>query len=274
MILSFHPCIRADIQIILGDRLPNKEELRLIRDAKAIILPQGCSEELFYICSGSKACLFPEYGIRFRYPGKVGQIRLFEEFNLPHPCSICWNNLEDLIKNWDSLSHKLPFILKEDKKHEGAGVYIVKDIGDIWRISDRLGSSDPLITQELIECGGNALRVIIMGNKLFSFWKRPSRPRQLITSISTNAMIDYHWMPHLQDRGRKLARQLVLATGINLAAVDMIFQDNSPLLLEINYYFGRRGIGGTERYYQLLYGSIKDWLRSKDINPNSVELIY
>jgi len=136
MIVSFHPCIEADINIILGDRLPNKNEIQFIKKAKAIILPQSCSEELFNICSNSKAYIFPEYKFRFKYPGKIGQIKLFKELHLPHPYTICWNNLEDLKKNFDKLLylHKFPFILKEDIKHEGSGIYVIKNMEELKNI--------------------------------------------------------------------------------------------------------------------------------------------
>ena len=65
-------------------------------------------------------------------------------------------------------------------------------------------------------------------------------------------------------------------TGINLAAVDFIFsfseKDPEPLFLEINYYFGRRGIGGSERYYQLLYEAVRGWLAEAGLDPDAVRL--
>jgi len=275
MILSFHPCIKTDLQIILGDRLPNEREMEFIQDADAIILPQGCKKELYHICSCSEAELFPEYRYRYMYTGKVGQMKLFQGLKLPFPCSICCNDFEDLFQKWDSLSSKTPFLLKEDRKHEGAGVHIIGDLMDVKRLSERSNKSDPLIVQELIECGGNVLRVVVVGKKIFSYWKRSMDPHQFITSISTNAIIDYDWMPHLQDKGTALVRKFISKTGINLAAIDIIFKANDiPLLLEINYYFGRRGIGGTERYYQLLYKAIQEWLKDKGLSSRLVELIY
>ena len=46
----------------------------------------------------------------------------------------------------------------------------------------------------------------------------------------------------------------------------MLFADDdtggAPLFLEINYYFGRRGLGGSERYYALLVSEIIKWIKS------------
>ena len=52
-------------------------------------------------------------------------------------------------------------------------------------------------------------------------------------------------------------------TNINLAGFDAIFSTQNrelPLFLEINYFFGRRGLGGSEKYYQILETEIKQWL--------------
>ena len=56
-------------------------------------------------------------------------------------------------------------------------------------------------------------------------------------------------------------------TGIDLAAFDVIFSrdpavaaPDTPIFLEINYFFGRRGLGGSEGFYRLLAQGLADWL--------------
>lgn len=54
-------------------------------------------------------------------------------------------------------------------------------------------------------------------------------------------------------------------TGINLAGVDLLFPSDrtlDPLFLEINYFFGRRGLGGSDRWYAILNAEIETWLKS------------
>ncbi|MCD4717608.1 MAG: hypothetical protein K8R45_12830 [Desulfobacterales bacterium] len=51
--LSFHPCFDTDVQIILGDRRLDPTNLKLIRNAKAIILPKTCPQEIYNACSAS-----------------------------------------------------------------------------------------------------------------------------------------------------------------------------------------------------------------------------
>jgi len=71
-----------------------------------------------------------------------------------------------------------------------------------------------------------------------------------------------------------LVKQLISKTGLNLAAVDIIFRDNKePLLLEINYYFGRKGLGNSENYYYLLFDAIQKWLKEKGFSAYSIKLV-
>ena len=90
-------------------------------------------------------------------------------------------------------------------------------------------------------------------------------------------MIDHNWRPDLQEKGHASARELAKKIGINLAAIDLVFpiacKDPEPVFLEINYYFGRRGLGGSENYYSLLYEAVQDWLSEIGLDPESVSLI-
>jgi len=271
MIISFHPCITADVHIILGDRLPNQKERTLLSEADAIILPQGCTEELFYTCVKTGVPIFPEYKYRFKYPGKIGQTKLFKELNLPHPCSISVDNLKELLEKKEFFSRKLPFFLKENMKHEGEGVYFIKDLNEIKKIENKV--SDKLLVQEFISCKGNVLRVVIIGDKMISYWTRPLKENQLVTTLSNNARVDHEWSPDLQEKGDALVKELILRTGINLAAVDIVFEEDKPFLLEINYYFGRKGLGGSERYYKLLFSAVKEWTVQKGLSSKSLKLI-
>ncbi|MCP4666156.1 MAG: hypothetical protein GY849_07295 [Deltaproteobacteria bacterium] len=110
-----------------------------------------------------------------------------------------------------------------------------------------------------------------------TYWKRPGKPGQRITTIRRGAVIDHHWRQDLQEKGKAETQALSGQTGINLAAVDFVFplneKDPDPFFLEINYYFGRRGLGGTERYYELLYQALQEWLAEAGFDPKSIQLL-
>ncbi len=178
--------------------------------------------------------------------------------------------------------HNLPFLIKDDKSHEAEGVYFVEDRSSLSEALDYLtlrerSGMPGFVTQEFVPSGGNVLRAVIIGKRVITYWKRPNKPGQVITTISRDAIIDSEWKPDLQEKGKEQAHVLTEKTGINLAAVDFVFplslKRPAPSFLEINYYFGRRGLGGTENYYRLLYQAVQDWLLEIGLDPKSVRLV-
>ena len=253
----------------------------MIRSAQAVILPQGRVGRIFHECLKADVAMFPDYRSRHDYPGKVGQSLLFETFQLPHPRTFRWSGLDQL-KKTARRSHEFPFVVKDDFSHEAEGVFVItgpesfKAVVDLLALKKK-GKKVGFVSQDFVPTGGNVLRSVIMGERVGSYWKRPSKPGQVITTISKGAHIDHDWKPDLQEKGRKMARILVARTGINLAAVDFVFPllkaDPEPLFLEINYFFGRRGLGGMDAYYRLLFEAIQDWLRGMGLNPETVALV-
>jgi len=279
MILSFHPCFAADAQIIPGDRELGPKDFTLILKAEAILLPQTCSASLYRACKRSAAALFPNYEWRFRYPGKTGQSRLFERMEWPHPATKRWRSTEALKKAREQWSRRIPFFVKADKAHEGDGVWLVGEIDELDEVLDllRKWGNSAFVTQEMIPCEGNVLRVVVLGNSVSCYWKRPPRPGPAITTVSRGSRIDKRWRSDLRRRGMKQARRLCERSGINLAAMDFVFPmkdtDPQPLILEINYYFGRRGLGGSLRYYRSLHRAIRNWLEERGLDPKRVKLV-
>ena len=120
------------------------------------------------------------------------------------------------------------------------------------------------------------LRAVIIGKRVTTYWKRPGKPGQAITTISRGALIEHHWRPDLQAKGEAQALAFSRSAGLNLAAIDFVFplsqEDPEPMFLEVNYYFARRGLGGTRNYYRLLHQALQDWLAEAGLDPNSVKL--
>lgn len=282
MILSFHPCITGDVQIILGDKKLDREDLDLINNAEAIILPQGCSSNLFSACRDSNALLFPNYELRFSYEGKAKQVSLFKRFSIPHPRTEVWNSVYEFrcaLLNY-GLVHEFPFFIKRNLSHEGEGVFYIIDLrilSDVLDYMEAFGNGEEglFISQDAVDCGGNVLRAVIIGSRIFTYWKRPIRKENPITTLSKGARVDKDWMPELQRKARDMVRQFQALTSINLAAVDMVFskQEETPLFLEINYYFGRRGLAGSARFYELLFEAVVEWLNTNGIDPAPVKLV-
>lgn len=282
MILSFHPCFDADEQILLGDRFPGPLHLERIKEAQAIILPQGVREEVYALCVQNCPRVFPDYKARFQYPGKIGQCRLFEALGINQPRTHPWAHIAAFQESSAQRSeHGFPFLIKCDRRHEGDGVYWVPDQDDLERALEKLAIMESsgeygFVTQEYVPCGGNVLRAVILDKKIITYWKRPHAPGQVVTTLSRGASIDFNWRPDLQDKGKAQVRNISRKAGINLGAIDFVFPmagDPAPLTLEINYFFGRRGLGGTETYYGMLLEAVVDWLTRQGLDAQSVRLV-
>jgi ribosomal protein S6--L-glutamate ligase len=283
-ILSFHPCFAAKDQIILGSRKLTPRDHHLIKKAEAIILPQSCSQDLYLACKASSAELFPNYDIRFKYQGKMGQNSLFKELQLPHPNTIPWTSVDQFRRavHQDGLSHHFPFLLKGNESHEGEGVFLINDPDAlesalrVLREWEKTGQSG-FVSQTLIASGGNVLRAILLENKIITYWKRPLLQGSLVTTISRNAFVDKDWKKDLQEKGRVQSKIFGQRTGVNVAAIDYVFPikdpEPQPLILEVNYYFGRHGLGGSLNYYRLLFEALQEWLRKKGFDPTLVRLL-
>ncbi len=284
MILSFHPCITADRQVILGSRAPDRRDAELAARAEAVVLPQTCPESLFRLCREGGAPCFPFYDLRFAYPGKVGQARLFREQGLPHPETCVWSTMAELLQALQGsgfLPHRPPFLVKTDTDHEGRGIRLVRDREDLMPALDDLArrksrTREGLVTQSLVPSNGRVLRAVILGRRVITYWKRNPDGSSPAT-VSRGARIDPSWRPELQDKGKALALNIGETLGINLAGLDLVFDmtspDPSPLILEINHVFGRRGLGGSEAFYRLLFEAVCDWLRERGLDSSRVGLV-
>jgi ribosomal protein S6--L-glutamate ligase len=114
--------------------------------------------------------------------------------------------------------------------------------------------------------------VAVIGSRFLSYWRRQPDSGDFRHNLAAGGEIDHTADPELQEAGVDLVRKLCSRTGMNLAGVDVLFPlKNSrvraePLLLEVNFYFARRGLGGSERYYGLLRQAIEEWLRAVGID--------
>ena len=273
MILSFHPLYEADKNITCAGRKPNAEDLAAVQAADAVVLPQGCYQSLYDMARANCRHVFPNYDVRFRYPDKIGQINLFRNFNIAHPASHLFLNTASFHKEFNQgpskIRLKYPLVFKLDWGGEGETVFRIESEESLSRILrktaefERSGQSGFLL-QEYIACRNRTLRVVVIGQRIISYWRIQEEAGGFYTNLGRGAVIDADADPQLQNKAIALVRQICHKTGINLAGLDVIFpaeiDDPDPLLLEINYFFGRRGLGGSEAYYQILLGEIQSWL--------------
>ena len=281
MILSFHPCFESDTNILCAGRLPDDSDRAAIQTADAVILPQGCRIELFDMATRHCRNVFPDYQARFQYPGKTGQIRLFEQTNVPHPKTTTFNDIHQYHQKTRSNPvnqiFSFPVVFKFNWGGEGETVFLIRNPADLER---RIQNAElfeknhqkGFLIQEYIPMDQKVLRVVVVGTYYQSYWRIQESPEKFSTSLSTGARIDHERDPDLQQKAIHAVQDFCQKTSINLAGFDLLFSTKEnpevPLFLEINYFFGRKGLGGSERFYELLNGQIKAWI---DALPKSLK---
>lgn len=273
MIVSFHPIFEADKNIICAGRMPNEEDLDAIKSADAVILSQGCHRSLYELARSNCPNVFPNYDARFKYPGKIGQIQLFRAIDAPHPASELFTNVAAFQQQHAISSHSgcfdYPLVFKLDWGGEGETVYLIKSAENLQKILKKAAEFEKsglagFLLQEFIPSRNRTLRVVVIGQRLISYWRIQEYADGFYTNLSKGASIDSEADPELQRTACDLVKHFCGKAGISLAGLDVIFSsatDNpEPMLLEINYFFGRKGLGGSEAYYQILRQEIHLWL--------------
>ncbi|MCX7822022.1 MAG: hypothetical protein N2260_01100 [Syntrophobacterales bacterium] len=269
-VLSFNPMVKADLYRLCAGREPKERDAQIIKRARAVILPQGCSPDLYWMAVRYCPRVFPNYRCRFLYPGKTGQVRMFRAFGLPHPRTSLFGSTRDFPRFMvDSL--KYPVVVKGNTGGEGENVLLVSDRyameEALYRmfLLEKSGCKGFLI-QDYVPNDGKDLRIVIMGNRFYAYW-RVSPQGEFLHNISKGARYELESDEDRKKAGLRLASTLKRLTGINLAGIDIIFHEKDregekPMLLEVNYFFGRTGLGGNEAYYRLLNEVVEEWLNS------------
>ncbi len=273
MILSFHPCFTGDRNIVVAGRDPNADDLEAVRLADAVILPQGCRQSLYEMVRNNCDNVFPNYDARFSYPEKIGQAHLFAETGVPCPATEAFPSLDDFFRRHGKFVVRppvgFPFVFKFNWGGEGDNVFLIRSLKEFRNALQKAGECEKngqkgFLVQEFIPCRTRTLRVAIIGTRIISYWRIHESTESFYANLAKGGSIDVHTDPHLQDKAAAALKSFAGQTGINLAGFDFLFsekeKDPEPLFLEINYFFGRRGLGGCSLYYEMLVEEISKWI--------------
>jgi ribosomal protein S6--L-glutamate ligase len=220
--------------------------------------------------------IFPNYHARFNYPGKIGQAHLFKATGVAHPRTETFENMQAFVDRYGDLpgtaGFDFPFVAKFDWGGEGENVACIETEEHFQNFQlqairyERTGQAGFLL-QKLIPAQGRVLRVTVIGHNIVSYWRTQPDKTAFYANISKGALLDADTDPNLQAAGVMTTRFFCQKNSINLAGFDFLFSSQAltdgivePLFLEINNFFGRKGLGGSERYYTLLQDAIQKWV--------------
>jgi ribosomal protein S6--L-glutamate ligase len=270
-VLSMHPVIPGSS--FYWDRgVWDRELFAALDDADAVILPQTVEKELYYLCTERCGHVFPNYDLRFRWEGKVGDTLAFWTYSMKHPRTLVFPRVETLLGKHPDMEHRVPelppypFVLKGTRGGEGRQVWLVQDeaaleVGMNTLLHAELHGCSGFVIQEYVEGIDRDLRVVVIGSRLYSYWRTAEG---FLHNVARGGEIDAESDAGLQAAGREKVREFCSLSGVNLAAFDLVFPPgkDAPVFLEINYTFGRTGLGGSEKFYTLLQETVEEWLRT------------
>ncbi len=273
MIVSFHPLISADKNLLCAGRNPGRNDLEAVKKADAVILPQGCKKTLYETARRYCRHVFPNYDTRFAFPGKLNQIVLFRKTGIGHPKSFCFANLHEFRRFLRISKNKLPlsfpFVFKFDWGGEGDMVFLVgssQEFRNAVKKAERFEYSgqEGFLLQKYIPSDARSLRLVVIGEHLCSYWRIQEDPNAFKTGLSCGSSIDHRSEPDLVKKAEHVIQPFLKSTKINLAGFDFIFSNDQKqiYMLEINYFFGRRGLGGSDGYFRILIREVNRWLQS------------
>jgi ribosomal protein S6--L-glutamate ligase len=281
MILSYHPCFEADKNQLCAGRKPGPDDLAAMLAADAVILPQGCYESLYTMARNNCKHVFPNFDAKFKYKGKIGQTQLFQNINAAHPKTEIHLNMDAFSKHYGGSPEKpsfdFPFVFKFDWGGDGDHVYLIQSVTNFSKVLElaikyETSGQKGFIIQEYISANNRSLRVVVIGQTIVSYWRVQRDTDHFLSNVSKGAMIDYDTEPDLQKTAIKSVKNFCSQTRINLAGFDILFSSQAkvkiPLFLEINYFFGRKGLGGSEKFYDILTKEIMKWIESLGLSLN------
>ena len=249
----------------LEKNLPNlapvddPEVARMIRSARGVVMPRGATEKRYRKIAALAPNRFPNLDARYRYSGKTKQTMLFRSFHVRHPKTIVYPSPQSIVEaEAKALPLDYPFVLKGDVGGGGSAVFPVTSRSDLLNGLNRLPPEAPLLIQQWVEHGGKDLRVVVVGGKMVSYFRVGGG--NFYNNACRGGSIRPEISPELQYSGQAAVAKFCRLTGINLAGFDLMFPDDGPpIFIEINYNFGRKGLGGTPGFRRLFQEAVGLW---------------
>ena len=200
-------------------------------------------------------------------------MQLFQKNGTAHPHAEIYPSLEDFRQQYGDdpkdIAFELPCVFKFDWGGEGETVYLINSFDELKQVLQKAADFERsgqkgFLLQEYVPIEGKTLRVVIIGQTIISYWRIQENTDGFKSSVSSGARIDASLQPQRQNVAKVFVKNLCNKTGINLAGFDVIFapvkEYIKPLMLEINYFFGRKGLGGSDAFYEILKKEINAWL--------------
>jgi ribosomal protein S6--L-glutamate ligase len=220
-----------------GVTLLKPEQMFAERDAIAaadwVLFPR--SWQVGALAYGFRRPVFPSVATHLIGYDKVETTRAFEAIapaNVPHTL-ILPNEPEAAERALEEIG--LPMVVKVPRAAGGAGVALLERRSELRSWCETCG--DVLYAQEYLPVGQD-LRVAVVGDRVVAaYWRRGGSDFR--HNVARGGEIDPRGVP---AEAVAAIERLALALGIDYGGFDAIWLDGHLWLLELNVYFGLRGV--------------------------------
>ncbi len=258
--VSFRPEIPLDVNLPAFTLAEDPAVRALLSGAAGVLLPNYVAPWRYGSLVACCRRWFPRLGAQFDYCGKTRQAVLFSQLRVRHPETRIFQSPEHLraFVGEQELPWAFPFVLKGDTGGGGSSVFPVRELGDLLRGLTRLPSDKPLLIQRWVDHGGMDLRVVVYGARAISYFRIGDG--QFYNNVCRGGRIDYEIHPDLQAKGVSAVQELCRRAAIDVAGFDLMFPDSGdPVFIEINFHFGRKGLGGTKGHRKHIEEAVQEW---------------
>lgn len=265
--VSFYPRIPLEENLSLFDPLMDPGVRNLIKQAAGVLLPTYTPPWRYSEIKGLAREWFPRLDTRFEYAGKIAQIRLFRRIGVRCPETLVFVDCDRLLSYFARFGSPwgYPLVLKGDKGGGGSTVYPIHSPEEMPQQVARLPRQEPVLLQKMVDHGGKDLRVVLYGDRAVSYFRVGGG--QFYNNVCRGGRIEHHLWPEQNRIGRQAVLAFSRRAAIDIAGFDLMFSDDgSPLFIEINFHFGRKGLGGFAGHQDLLRQAFQRW-RQRILNP-------
>ncbi|NLI82413.1 MAG: hypothetical protein GX443_12130 [Deltaproteobacteria bacterium] len=260
--VSFLPQVSMEENLPPYSPLDDPTVQGLLRHAVGVLLPEYLTPSRYANITRYARQWFPQLEGRFHSYGKSRQILLFRKLGVRHPESILFETPAQLLTAFlqEGSPWGYPFVLKGDKGGGGSRVFPIRKPESLPRRVTQLPGNEPALMQRWVEHGGKDLRVVVYGDHAVSYFRVGGG--NFYNNVCRGGRIDHTGWPDLQEKGVRAVTAFCREARIDVAGFDLMFPDaGDPVFVEINFHFGRKGLGGSEGHRLHLRRAIEDWRR-------------
>ncbi len=258
--VSFRPELTMEENLPPFTSIADPGTIDLLRKAVGVLLPSHVSPWTYRSITQHAKNWFPRLEGRFNFQGKTSQVHLFASMGVRHPESLVFETplcLQAYIDEQES-PWGYPIVLKGDLGGGGATVFPIYGREDIPKHLRNLPKDKPLLIQKWVEHGGKDLRVVIYGEHALSYFRVGGG--QFYNNVCRGGRIDHGGWSELQQKGVSAVRTFCRSAGIDIAGLDLMFPDEGePVFIEVNFHFGRKGLGGLKEHQRHVLDAIWRW---------------